>query len=489
MKKHLRSRRPGPLGVLAALPLILNTCLGSAFAAVPAPPFETGQQTCYDTSGNLLSSCVGSGQDGEALAGTAWPLPRFQNNNDGTITDLLTGLQWTQDGNAPGPVACRPSGYQMNWQASLNYVKCLNTNSFLGRSDWRLPNVKELRSLFNASGDVTNQATWLINNNFANVQAGYYKTSTAGVDNNATTPWVVNMLDGSVLTYSLDAASSVWPVRTDASVGGDLLPATGQTLCYNFSNGVTSAASCPNSGQDGEKKAGIAWPSPRFTVPTGATGTVVDNLTGLQWVRDGVTAPLATCQRGIDGSMTWQVGIDFVTCLNSKNYQGHNDWRMPNVNELLTLSNNSQVDPYTWLTTLTQGNFTLAAGTSPYWSSTTRIFTDNSQAWTVLLKQFGSTAFGSKLTNTNYVLPVRTAQTGSTTTYKPGDVNQDGSVDIADALLIYKYLLGQQTLTDAQKALADVAPLDSTYKPAGDSVIDYTDVMTILRKCVGVLSW
>ena len=57
----------------------------------------------------------------------------YLNNNDGTITDLDTGLMWTQVPSAA-----------MNWNAALAHAEGLTT---AGYTDWRLPNVKELQTL------------------------------------------------------------------------------------------------------------------------------------------------------------------------------------------------------------------------------------------------------------------------------------------------------------------------------------------------------
>jgi hypothetical protein len=57
----------------------------------------------------------------------------YLNNNDGTITDLDTGLMWQQVPSAT-----------MNWNAALAYAEGLTT---AGYTDWRLPNVKELQTL------------------------------------------------------------------------------------------------------------------------------------------------------------------------------------------------------------------------------------------------------------------------------------------------------------------------------------------------------
>ena len=125
----------------------------------PTPPFihlpRTGQTTCYDSGGSEIN-CAGTGQDGDIQAGVAWPDPRFRVNGDGTVTDDLTGLMWTQDGQVAakdGNANC----FQGNncdfktWQEALDYVAGMNagTNLNFGYTDWRLPNILELLSLSN----------------------------------------------------------------------------------------------------------------------------------------------------------------------------------------------------------------------------------------------------------------------------------------------------------------------------------------------------
>jgi hypothetical protein len=61
----------------------------------------------------------------------------FHDNSDGTITDRATGLMWSK----------ADCGAGMNWQQALAWVQQLNATNYLGHSDWRLPNAKELQSL------------------------------------------------------------------------------------------------------------------------------------------------------------------------------------------------------------------------------------------------------------------------------------------------------------------------------------------------------
>ena len=107
--------------------------------ALPA----TGQTTCWDSSGNVIP-CADTGQDGDIQAGE--PLS-YTDNADGTITDNNTGLLWEklgQDG------SIHDVGNTYTWNEAFSvHVASLNSTSFAGHSDWRLPNVKELQSILN----------------------------------------------------------------------------------------------------------------------------------------------------------------------------------------------------------------------------------------------------------------------------------------------------------------------------------------------------
>ena len=65
----------------------------------------------------------------------------FAVNGDATISDNATGLMWTQDDNGEG----------LNWESALAWAQQKNDENYLGYSDWRLPNVKELQSIVDYS--------------------------------------------------------------------------------------------------------------------------------------------------------------------------------------------------------------------------------------------------------------------------------------------------------------------------------------------------
>ncbi len=165
------------------------------------------------------------------------------------------------------------------------------------------------------------------------------------------------------------------------------LPETGQTKCYD-SNNPANEIPCTNTGQDGDLKKGVAWPSPRFTVD-GTGLCITDNLTGLMWVR----TPGSTLR-------TW---ANALSDANGLSLCGYNDWRLPNVNELESLINAEQANSATWLNG--QGFSNVQAGY--YWSSST--YADyTAGAWDVYMYNGNVVAYSK--TSADYVWPVRAGQ-------------------------------------------------------------------------------
>jgi hypothetical protein len=112
--------------------------------AASAPSFPaTGQTTCYSLSGSVIP-CAGTGQDGEIQAGATLA---YTDNGDGTITDSNTGLMWEKLSD-DGSIHDKDTTYTFT-NAFAVKVATLNSGSFAGHTDWRVPNAKELQSIVN----------------------------------------------------------------------------------------------------------------------------------------------------------------------------------------------------------------------------------------------------------------------------------------------------------------------------------------------------
>lgn len=151
------------------------------------------------------------------------------------------------------------------------------------------------------------------------------------------------------------------------------VPKTGQTRCWDNTG---ASIPCSGSGQDGETQIGVAWPIPRFV--DNGDGTVLDNLTGLTWLKD------ASCM----GEMHWGDGVNDTFGMLDRLNGGEDfnctdytpgtfdDWRLPNVRELYSLVHYAYTAPALPNTTGTGkwgvGDPFTGDPSHKYWTSTSR---------------------------------------------------------------------------------------------------------------------
>ncbi len=149
------------------------------------------------------------------------------------------------------------------------------------------------------------------------------------------------------------------------------------------------------TGEDGELRKGVDWPSPRFT--DNSNGTVTDNLTGLIWVKN------ANCYgtRNLSTAFSDAAALASGTCgLTDGSSAG--DWRLPNVRELNSLIDYGRSSP-----ALPSGHPFTGVVTLRYWSSTSNA-NNPSFVWNTNLND-GQVSYGLK-TDSRYVWPVRGGQ-------------------------------------------------------------------------------
>ncbi len=114
---------------------------------------------------------------------------------------------------------------------------------------------------------------------------------------------------------------------------------TGQTDCYNDSDQIA----CPSQGesfygQDGNYSGNQS----SYTLSSDGL-TVYDNVTGLTWTR----SPDLDGDGDIDADdkLTFGNSQAYPDTLNSQNYGGYSDWRLPTMKELYSLMNFTGTDP------------------------------------------------------------------------------------------------------------------------------------------------
>ena len=67
--------------------------------------------------------------------------PRLIDNNNGTITDSLTGLMWAKED------SWQMEGKWLSWDEARDYTHNLAYQKLAGYNDWRLPEKEELLTL------------------------------------------------------------------------------------------------------------------------------------------------------------------------------------------------------------------------------------------------------------------------------------------------------------------------------------------------------
>jgi hypothetical protein len=336
----------------------------------------TGQQGCYDSSGKPIN-CDNSGQEGEVLSGCVWPQPRFEEIDQDLVRDLVTGLIWPRNANL--------FEFPATWQEAFNRIQEMNAQHCFERTDWRMPNRRELRSLI--SHGARNPALPR-EHPFRNVFLGWYWTSTSA----AIAPsyaWYLHLAGGRMFYGNKNSEYLLLPVCGESVE----LAATGQLCCYDSGGRVID---CKGSGQDGELQKGVAWPRPRFSMTDVG---IEDHLSNCLWH----PKPL------FDGACnSWKSSLAGV--LELRRESGLN-WRMPTINELETLVDSSAHTPALPV------DFPGENLQEAYWSSTTSFYEPE---WAyVLYLHKGAVGVGFKANRDFPVWPVLTdyhmAVSGSTT--------------------------------------------------------------------------
>ena len=107
----------------------------------------------------------------------------FTDNGNGTVSDSDTGLMWQKE----------DDNTTRTWESAISYCEGLSLGSY---NDWRLPNIKELRSIV----DTTTYSPAINSTYFPNTNSSSYWSSTTY------TPyaWYVGFSNG-VVSYGYES--------------------------------------------------------------------------------------------------------------------------------------------------------------------------------------------------------------------------------------------------------------------------------------------
>ena len=187
---------------------VAGTYTGSSSGGTISAPYPVAKTG----AGIIANYTLDSSEDGALQKGVAWPDPRFTDNNNGTVTDNLTGLVWLKDANC----ANKSWSTALTWVATLKGDNTMCTNTKLNdgsvAGQWRLPTIKELSSLVNAG---TSKPALPVGHPFTGVPTATvynYWSSMTGM--NSGVAWGLALQDGTVSnTLDKNLTYYVWPVR------------------------------------------------------------------------------------------------------------------------------------------------------------------------------------------------------------------------------------------------------------------------------------
>lgn len=159
----------------------------------------------------------------------------FTLNEAGTATDARTGLSWARCAvgqelvGEGSDASCEGEAQPMNWQEAMEQARMRNEEAWLGHQDWRMPNVKELQSIFERRcfGPVVDLAV------FPEVGNPYWTSTT--YDWHPETAWALELFGGN---SSPTNKGEAWPALRLVR-GGGAFDAYEGALSYSVGGGVS----------------------------------------------------------------------------------------------------------------------------------------------------------------------------------------------------------------------------------------------------------
>ncbi len=306
------------LNVLLMALLSFTACDKTADSANEAPqnPVElpvicgylvagTNQTVYYNNSVEITAPSAGDEFYGQ---NASYPghIPMYKNNQDGTITDLVTGLMWAQNPDTNGDGVLDYSD-KMTYAEAVSGAPAFNLG---GYEDWRLPTIKELYSLIQFTGLDP---------------SAYNGSSTDGlvpfIDTNYFDFVYGDEIEGERIIDTQYATSTIYVGTT---MGGNTT-----MFGVNFADGrIKGYPIGAMPGPQGEKVYFVQYVRGnsdygKNDFVDNGDGTITDNATGLMWM-----------QADTGEGLTWEAALAQAE---ERTFAGYDDWRLPDVKELQSI--------------------------------------------------------------------------------------------------------------------------------------------------------
>ncbi|MCP5493298.1 MAG: DUF1566 domain-containing protein [Leptospiraceae bacterium] len=312
------------------------------------PIVETGQNGCYGDQGGIYCPTPNSdfyGQDAQYQGN----LPDYLDNQDGTVTDKITGLMWQK------------KFKKVTWKDASKDSKKDKT---AGYTDWRVPTIQELYSLMDFSGTT---GTGMPHSTLPPTDAiPYINTKYFLFEYSPTGRYI----DAQYITQTSYVSTTMQGIDSFFGV--------------NFADGRIKGY--PKSGTMNHKYfyARYVRGNPNYgknDFYDNKDGSVTDKSTGLVWTKIDSGSPnfkkYTKHFKRKDGSLDWKEALYFCEKLH---FAGKDDWRLPNAKELHSIVDYTRSPATTNSAAITpvfdSSHITDEGGKSNYpfyWSSTSHL--------------------------------------------------------------------------------------------------------------------
>ncbi|SEH08195.1 Lcl domain-containing protein [Candidatus Venteria ishoeyi] len=262
------------------------------------------------------------------------PTSDFSIHTDGTATHQRTELMWDRCIWGQSGEQCElGSASTHTWEDAQQQAVIANTQNYKGYNDWRVPTKRELASIVehqcyqSAINETVFPAT--------SSSLGFWSSSPNANDSNYA--WYVFFGDGSVNNSYEYGTLRVRLVRGGQAF--DFLPDELQQSCNNGSTILNNGEYRIHNSLVSHKLTGLIWDK-------------------CEWGKTGIN-----CENGTANSYTWDEAQQQATIANQQTYKGHDDWRLPTIYELQSIS-----EEVCYTSTINTTAFP-ATSSSGFWSS------------------------------------------------------------------------------------------------------------------------